>query len=142
MTDPGKHGTRARLGVAAGTTLVLLLLASLALMSDATSGSARFGEIFSFLLVVNIIGLLILTGLIGWNLRRLLHQVRTRQAGARLTAKVVAVFVVLAVAEDGDFCVDAEPRRGGAVGLVADTAHQPCCSVAVVNHVRLAGRGV
>ena len=97
MTVPSSHGTRARVGMFASAILVLLLFASLALMSDATSGSARFSEIFSILLVVNIIGLLILTGLIGWNLRRLLQQVRTRQAGARLTAKVVVVFVALAV---------------------------------------------
>lgn len=77
--------------------LVLLLLVSLTLMSEATQGSARFGEIYSLLLIINTVGLLTLIGLIGWNLARLLGQVRRRVAGARLTARMVMVFVLLAV---------------------------------------------
>ncbi len=74
-----------------------LLLVSLALMSDATEGSAQFGELYSVLLIVNALGLLTLAGLIGWNLYQLLVQVRRRRPGARLTVRMVAVFVLLAV---------------------------------------------
>ncbi|MCP5149384.1 MAG: HAMP domain-containing protein [Ectothiorhodospiraceae bacterium] len=77
--------------------LVLLLMVSLTLMSDATSGSARFGELFSLLLVVNVVGLITLAWLIGWNLVRLLRQVRQRSPGARFTVRMVTMFVVLAV---------------------------------------------
>ncbi len=74
---------------------VLLLLVSLVLMSNATQGSARFGRIYSVLLVINALGLIALGGLIAWNLFTLLRQVRRGEAGARLTVRMVAVFVIL-----------------------------------------------
>ena len=77
--------------------LVLLLLASLLIMSDATQDSARFGETYSALLLLNAVGLVGLAALIGWNLFRLLAQVRRGEAGARLTARMVLMFAVLAV---------------------------------------------
>lgn len=77
--------------------LAALLLVSLVLLSDATQNSARFGQLYSLLLGVNVLGLLILVALIGVNLARLIHQVRTHQAGARLTVRMVTLFVVLAV---------------------------------------------
>jgi len=76
---------------------VLLLLASLVLMSNATQGSARFGQLYSVLLIINALGLITLAGLIAWNLISLLGQVSERQAGARLTARMVAMFVILSV---------------------------------------------
>jgi nitrogen fixation/metabolism regulation signal transduction histidine kinase len=76
---------------------VLLLLVSLVLMSNATQGSARFGRIYSVLLVINALGLIALGGLIAWNLFTLLRQVRRGEAGARLTVRMVAVFVILSV---------------------------------------------
>jgi len=77
--------------------VAVLLLASLTLMSEATQGSERFGQLYSLLLLVNVLGLLILGGLIGWNLMRLLGQVRRGVAGARLTVRMVTMFVILAV---------------------------------------------
>ncbi|NIR27973.1 MAG: HAMP domain-containing protein [Gammaproteobacteria bacterium] len=77
--------------------MVLVILASLTLMSEATQGSARFGQLYSVLLIINVLGLLTLAGLIGWNLFRLLAQVRRRMAGARLTVRMVTMFVVLAL---------------------------------------------
>ncbi len=77
--------------------MVLVILASLTLMSEATQGSARFGQLYSLLLIINVLGLLTLAGLIGWRLFRLLAQVRRRMAGARLTVRMVTMFVVLAV---------------------------------------------
>ena len=56
-----------RAGRAAGLVAVLLLftllLASLVIMSDATQNSARFGRLYSLLLLFNAIGLLALAGL-------------------------------------------------------------------------------
>ena len=76
---------------------LILLLASLWLMTGATQDSTRFDRLYSVMLVLNLAGLLTLALLIGHNLYRLLRQVRERQAGARLTARMAAVFVVLAV---------------------------------------------
>ncbi|MCK5364637.1 MAG: HAMP domain-containing protein [Gammaproteobacteria bacterium] len=76
---------------------VLLLLVSLVLMSNATQGSARFDQLYSVLLVINALGLIALGGLIASNLFTLLRQVRRGQPGARLTVRMVAVFVILSV---------------------------------------------
>ncbi len=77
--------------------LVALLLVSLSLMSDATEDSARFGELYGWLLTANALGLVLLCGLIVFNLLRLVRQMRARHAGARLTARLVIVFAILAV---------------------------------------------
>jgi PAS domain S-box-containing protein len=77
--------------------MVILALVSLTFMGEATKDSARFGELYSWLLAANALGLLILCGLIAWNLLRLVKQVREGRAGARLTARLVIVFAILAV---------------------------------------------
>ena len=77
--------------------LVLLLLASLILMSDATRGSAHFSALFTLLMVVNVLGLLILLALIGRHFARLARQYRAKEPGSRLTARLVVTFVLLAV---------------------------------------------
>ena len=74
-----------------------LLLVALLLLSDATQNSARFGQLYSMLLVVTVLGLVALIALIGFNLVQLLRQVRERRAGARLTVRMVAMFSLLAV---------------------------------------------
>ena len=77
--------------------LAVLLLTTLTLMGDATEDSARFGELYSVLLILNALGLATLLALIVWNLVKLLAQVRRRVPGARLTVRMVTMFVVLAV---------------------------------------------
>lgn len=77
--------------------LFVLLLVSLSFMSDATHNSEQFGRMYSLLLLTNALGLVVLTGLIGANLYWLLVQYRRRAAGARLTSRLVLMFVVLAV---------------------------------------------
>ena len=77
--------------------LVLLLLTTLVLLSAATENSARFGELYSLLLVLNALGLITLGALIVWNIINLFGQVRRRSAGARLTVRMVTVFVILSV---------------------------------------------
>ena len=74
-----------------------ILLVSLSLMSDATHNSERFGQLYSWLLLLNTLGLVVLTGLIGTNLYWLVSQYRARAPGARLTSRLVVTFVILAV---------------------------------------------
>jgi nitrogen fixation/metabolism regulation signal transduction histidine kinase len=76
--------------------LAALMLVSLKLMSDATENSASFGQLYSWLLLVNILGLILLVALIAVNLYRLLVQLRLHVAGSRLTARMVVMFVILA----------------------------------------------
>ncbi|GMQ88250.1 MAG: ATP-binding protein [Gammaproteobacteria bacterium] len=77
--------------------LFSILLVSLSLMSDATHNSERFGQLYSWLLLLNTLGLVVLTGLIGTNLYWLVSQYRARAPGARLTSRLVVTFVILAV---------------------------------------------
>ena len=77
--------------------LVVLLLAGLYLMSDATHSSTAFGQLYSWLLVINIAAALLLIGLIGKHLYRLVRQMKSRSPGTRLTSRLVVMFIVLAV---------------------------------------------
>jgi len=77
--------------------LFTLLLVSLSLMSDATHNSERFGELYSVLLAVNAAGLLILGTLVVVNIFQLIRQQRMKVAGARMTSRLVVMFVVLSV---------------------------------------------
>jgi len=77
--------------------LVVALLVSLSLMSNATEDSARFGELYWWLLAANALGLMLLCGLVAFNLLRLVRQMRAKRAGAKLTARLVIVFAILAV---------------------------------------------
>jgi nitrogen fixation/metabolism regulation signal transduction histidine kinase len=76
--------------------LFVLLLVSLSLMSDATNNSERFGQLYSWLLLINALGLIVLIGLIGSNLYWLVSQHRARAPGAQLTTRLVVTFVILA----------------------------------------------
>ena len=88
-----------RLGRDAGPIIALgvVLLGSTYLMSNATQDSARFGQLYSILLAINAAALIVLGFLIARNLYHLLHQVRERSPGAKLTVRMVIVFVVLSV---------------------------------------------
>jgi len=84
-------------GLVAVLALLGLLLATLVVLSDATQDSARFGELYSMLLMVNAGGLLVLGSIIGYQIYRLIAQLRARTAGARLTLRLAALFVALSV---------------------------------------------
>lgn len=75
-----------------------LLLAALYLMSEATHNSTLFGELYSLLLVINVLALVLLLALIGKNLYQLVRQYRRGAPGARLTARLVVMFTLLSVA--------------------------------------------
>ncbi len=77
--------------------LCVVLLASLLLMGEAIQNSEQFGIIYFWLLVFNVFALLVLLALIAINLFRLVKQYRAQAPGSRLTARLVVVFVTLAV---------------------------------------------
>src|SRR5690606_14596954 len=58
---------------------------------------ARFGSLYTWLLLINVAGLLILLGLIIGNIWQLLRQHRRGQAGSRLTVRLVLVLGAVAV---------------------------------------------
>lgn len=78
--------------------LLVLLLASFFLLSGAIQNTAHFGPFYSLLLALNSLTLLLLLALIGRQLVHLLLQYRRNAPGARLTLRLVVMFVVLAVA--------------------------------------------
>ena len=77
--------------------LFVLLLASLALMSDATHSSTQFGQLYMVLLIINALAILLLVGLIIKNLYLLISGLRHNVTGSKLTARMVILFVVLSV---------------------------------------------
>ncbi len=86
--------------IATTTAVALLsvsLLLSLILMSAAIQNSGRFGTLFSVLIVTNCVGLLAFVVLLVINARDLIGQLRRHQPGARLTLRMLAIFVILSV---------------------------------------------
>ena len=88
---------KSRFGIWPILLLFGILLVSMTLMSDATHHSERFGQLYSWLLLFNALGLVVLVALIGTNLYWMVSQYRARAPGALLTARLVVTFVVLAV---------------------------------------------
>jgi len=81
--------------------LILLLLATLHLMSSAVQNSDKLSRLYEPLLIANVGGLTVLVGLIGYNLWHTLRGYRRRTSGSRLTLRMVVIFVSLAVAPVG-----------------------------------------
>jgi PAS domain S-box-containing protein len=77
--------------------LVILLFVSLYLISDATSNSASFGKYYGLLMFFNAVGLVILLGLIFYNLFKLIIQYRLKAVGSRLTTRMISIFVILTI---------------------------------------------
>ncbi|MEM7540243.1 MAG: ATP-binding protein [Pseudomonadota bacterium] len=87
-----------RFSVFVGVALLSLsLLGSLILMSAAIQHSEMFGELYAVLLISNSAGLLALAILIGVNLWRLGKQLKKKEPGARLTRRLLVIFVVLSI---------------------------------------------
>ncbi|MEE9494140.1 MAG: ATP-binding protein [Gammaproteobacteria bacterium] len=94
-TEPLKK--RAGLGLLPMLLLFGMLLLSLSLMSDATHNSERFGQLYSWVLLVNALVLIVLMALISTNLYWMVSQYRARAPGSLLTTRLVIIFVVLSV---------------------------------------------
>ena len=77
--------------------MALFMLTSLWLLSAATENSSQFGRMHVALVIINILGLIVLIGLIGVDVIRLVRQYRRAATGSKLTAKLVAIFVAMAL---------------------------------------------
>jgi len=77
--------------------LILLLIVSLYTISDATSHSAIFSKYYNWLVFFNALGLVVLLGLIVFNVYKLIVQYRLKTIGSRLTARMIGVFVLLTI---------------------------------------------
>jgi PAS domain S-box-containing protein len=75
-----------------------LILLSLQLMSSATQESSQLSAMYSWLLLANALGSVVLLGLVGANIFALTKQLKKREAGSRLTTRMVSLFVLLALA--------------------------------------------
>lgn len=75
--------------------LFSLLLISLYMMNAATQNSQQFSELYALLLIVNILEVLVLGGLIVYNLLRLVRQYRNKATGSRLATRLVVIFVLM-----------------------------------------------
>ena len=89
--------SRSGIGMLPMLVLFALLLVSLSLMSSATHNSERFGEMYSWVLLVNAAGLVVLGALVVANIIWLLIQQRKQAAGAKLTRRLVVMFVLMSV---------------------------------------------
>lgn len=90
-----------RSGVYAVVLLLLLLLVALHLLSGAVLHSEALNRWFVPLLVFIFLGLVMLVAVVGWHLIRLFGEYRRKAAGALLMARVLVLFVMLAVAPVG-----------------------------------------
>jgi PAS domain S-box-containing protein len=74
-----------------------LILGSLWLLSTTTENSAEFDRLHVWLLLLNVVGAVVLLGLIAYNLTNLVRQYRRGAPGSRLTARLVSMFTSLAI---------------------------------------------
>ena len=89
--------SRLRLRVGYVSALLAVLLVTLHLMSHAVQNSATLSKLYIPLLIVSVAGLTILLALVGLNLYRLLAAYRQSRPGARLTTRMVGLFVTLSL---------------------------------------------
>ncbi|NOT10665.1 MAG: HAMP domain-containing protein [Methylococcaceae bacterium] len=75
-----------------------VILLSLQLMSSATQESSELSAMYSWLLLVNTLGSVVLLGLVGANIYSMVRQLKKREAGSRLTTRMVSLFVLLSLA--------------------------------------------
>jgi nitrogen fixation/metabolism regulation signal transduction histidine kinase len=74
-----------------------LLLVSLALLAKTTQNSEQFGRLLPWIVGINLTGASVLLALIVANLVRLAREFRQHATGARLKARMVGIFTVLAL---------------------------------------------
>ncbi len=77
--------------------LILILIISLYSISDATSNSAVFEKYYNWLVFFNVFAVISLLLLIVYNLYKLIVQYRLKQAGSRLTARMLVIFGILTI---------------------------------------------
>jgi len=80
-----------------GVAGVVLSLGALFLLSRTAQDSQEFDRLYVYILLINIAGVLVLFALLIGNLARLFREYRTHVPGSRLKARMVGMFVGLAV---------------------------------------------
>ena len=85
---------------ASASILILFgfILLSLQLMSSSTQESSELSEMHSWLLVINTLGSITLLILVVVNAYSLVRELKKKEAGSRLTTRMVSLFVLLALA--------------------------------------------
>ncbi|MDD5033833.1 MAG: ATP-binding protein [Methylococcaceae bacterium] len=78
--------------------LFAAIVGSLHMMSSATQDSSQLDRTYSWLLLINILGSMLLLGLVVVNLYWLHRQLEKKAAGSRLTARMAFLFILLALA--------------------------------------------
>lgn len=78
--------------------VVVLLLVSLYLLTDALQNSTRYESLYVWLLGFNVVGVLFLLMVVAANLWRLVQSLRAHVPGARLTMRFLGAFVALSLA--------------------------------------------
>ncbi len=84
-------------GVLPMLLLFLVLLMSLYILGNTAENLETFGQFYVSLLALNAVGVLFISVLIAINTTQLIRQFRQRVAGSRLTVKMVAMLVVIAL---------------------------------------------
>ncbi|MGY6277754.1 ATP-binding protein [Methylomonas sp. MgM2] len=74
------------------------ILLSLQLMSSSTQESSQLSEMHSWLLVINTLGSITLLVLVVVNAYSLIRELKKKEAGSRLTTRMISLFVLLALA--------------------------------------------
>lgn len=90
-----KRGNKIILAI--GAFLFVFMLGSLILMSRSLQNSELFDRYYSYLLVLNAVGLFSLIILIMLNIKRLIRQFKNHIIGSRMTIRMVMIFSVLSV---------------------------------------------
>ena len=80
-----------------GLCLFIFMLSSLLMMSKSLQNSELFDRFYLGLLLFNTLGLVSLSILIILNLKRLIHQLKNRVIGSRMTVRIVILFSLLSV---------------------------------------------
>lgn len=91
----GRIGWRRLLRAIPLVAVLMILLSSLYLVSSVEQEATQLGRLAMWIIVLTGISVLILLAVIIGRLVRLIQRLRAGEAGARLTARLVAVFVVL-----------------------------------------------
>ena len=94
---PARHGHASRRSGWRFAALAVFLLLALLMLSDVTRNPTRFGEFYTPLIALTVVGLAVLTALFVRDFAQLAREVRANRPGARLTVRMVAVFSLLAV---------------------------------------------
>lgn len=81
--------------------LLSFIVLSLQLMSSAIQDTSQLSDSYTLLLFSNVVGTIILVLLLGGNIISLLRRLRKKEAGSRLTTRMVLLFIVLSLVPAG-----------------------------------------